>query len=212
MADIKIADMTVLTGLAGGDKLPVADASDLTVAKAFTLDELVTFLQQTSGLPRIKALASDHAISSTTATEVTGLGPMTLEAGTYVFQFNLICQSATATVGLGIGVNFTGTASIQTMTLRFVSTGTSAVTGVADDVANTLSGQIVAGYAATAFSTTAPNMLHTGVAAADTNHQTIVEGTLIVTAAGDLELWHSSETATSTTVKAGSSLVVIRTA
>ena len=38
----------------------------------------------------------------------------------------------------------------------------------------------------------------------------IVEASIIVTAAGDLELWHASETATSTTVMAGSMGILTR--
>lgn len=36
----------------------------------------------------------------------------------------------------------------------------------------------------------------------------IIEGTFVCTVTGDLELWHGSETAASTTVKAGSSLIL----
>jgi hypothetical protein len=40
----------------------------------------------------------------------------------------------------------------------------------------------------------------------------VIEGYIIVTAAGDLELWHASEVAAASTVKAGSSLILQRTA
>lgn len=155
--------------------------------------------------PKTIALASDHAISSTTATEVTGLEFTNVLPGTYIMEYFLIVQSATATVGLMYGINFTGTAAIRKMCLRFPSTGTSAISGVADDV-GAASGQIMECHPVTAFSTTAPNMGHNGgVGTINADILVYIEGVMIVTAVGNLEIWHSSETATSTTVKAGSS-------
>ena len=154
--------------------------------------------------PRTLRLSSDHAISSTTATEVAGIQFSSVQPGTYVATYYLRCQSATATVGIGLGVNFTGTAAGPEISLRHITTGTTAATGVADDVSNTLTGQLVEGRAATAYSTTAPNMLCTGFATTNSDVLIIIEAAIVVTAAGDLELWHSSETATSTTVSANS--------
>lgn len=157
----------------------------------------------------VAALAADHAISSTTATEVT-LGA-TIQAGTYVYTYYLIVQSATTSVGLMYGINFTGTAAVKKMTLHYPSTGTAAITGVADDV-GVASGTIHGSHTVTDYSTTAPNMGHNGgVGAANADILVMIEGILIVTASGDLELWHGSETATSTTIKANSSLIITKT-
>ena len=61
--------------------------------------------------------------------------------------------------------------------------------------------------------TAGANMGSTGglQATADATMEQIT-GIIVVSAPGNLELWHSSETATATTVEVGSSLVVIRTA
>jgi len=160
--------------------------------------------------PKTKKLASDHAISSTTATEVTGLELVNIQSGTYKFEYWLIVQSATATVSPMYGVNFTGTAAVRKMWLRYLGTGVTGITGVADDVGvNT--GQIHEGNTVTAFSTTAPNLGHTGgVGTINVDILICIEGIMIVTAAGNLEFWHSSETATSTTIKAGSSVILTR--
>jgi hypothetical protein len=209
VADTKISALTAASVALVADEFAVNEAG---TSKKLTLTQIITLLQASYGLPRVKGLASDHAISATTATEVTGLGPMTLEAGTYEFRFQLIVQSATTTVGIGLGINFTGTAAVHTILLTYPGTGTTAITGVMDDV-GAGTGQIVEHNVQTAFSTTAPNMVNTaGFATINANVPVIIEGILVVTASGDLELWHSSETATSTTVKAGSSLVVCRTA
>lgn len=160
--------------------------------------------------PRVFALASNHGISSTSATEVTGLGPCTLEPGTYTYEFSLITQSATTSVGIGLGINFTGTAATRTIMMSYPSTATSTSTGVFDDV-GAGTGQYVEHNVQTAFSTTSPNMINTnGYANTTANVPVTIKGVLVVTVAGDLELWHGSETNTSTTVIAGSVLVVTR--
>ena len=159
-------------------------------------------------IPIVKRLSADHAISATAATEVTGLEIPNLQPGSYVASYYLLVQSATTTVGFGLGINFTGTAANPRIFLRHPTTGASAATGVADDVANVLTGSLVEGRAAQAYSTTAPNMLNTGVATVNSDCFVQITVLITVTAAGNLELWHSSETATSTTVKAGSCVVV----
>lgn len=166
------------------------------------------------GQSMVKALASDHAISSTTGTEVTGLGPIKLDAGTYQYQFALIVQSATTTVGPMVGVNFTGTAAVKTIVARWPDATTVITAEVhAMDNVGILGAGFISGMAHNAYSTTAPNLGTTvGVSTINVDIPMVVEGVIVVTAVGDLELWHSSETATSTTVKAGSTLVVTRCA
>lgn len=208
MADTKISALTAASAAAGANELAVNEAG---ASKKVTVTQIETFLE-TRGMPIVFAMSADHAISATAATEVTGLGPCTLAAGTYSYSFSLITQSATTTVGIGLGINFTGTAAVRTILMTYPSTGTAAISGVFDDV-GVGTGQIMEHNVQTAFSTTAPNMINTaGFATINASVPVIIEGILVVTASGDLELWHSSETATSTTVKAGSSLVVIRTA
>jgi hypothetical protein len=70
----------------------------------------------------------------------------------------------------------------------------------------------MSGMATKTYSTTAPNMGTTvGVVTTASDTPGYIDGILIVTAAGNLELWHSSETATATSLEVGSSLVVVRT-
>lgn len=208
MADTKISALAAVSAAAAAQEIGVNDA---TVSRKVTIAQIETYFE-TRGMARVWALAADHAISATAATEVTGLGPITLEAGTYKFEFLVLAQSATATVSPMLGVNFTGTAAVRAFKLRYASTGTAAITGVADDV-GAASGQIEESMAQTAFSTTAPNLGATGgVATINASILYAIEGIIVVTVSGDLELWHGSETATSTTVKAGTSAIVIRTA
>jgi hypothetical protein len=213
MADTKISDMTDLTTLASGDEIPVADASDLAVNKSFTLATLTTYLQAALGMPRVKRLSSQHSISSTTGTEVTDL-TIALEAGTYVFEYYIICRSATTTVGPMFGVNFDGTAAVKTMSLQFPdgSIALTAYTANMDDEGVKGLG-VISGMATKTYTTTAPNLGTTvGVTTTAADIPAYIRGVLIVTVAGNLELWHSSETATATSVEVGTSLVVTRTA
>jgi hypothetical protein len=207
MADTKISALTGVSAVAGTNEVAVNESG---ASKKASFAQIATYLK-TLGVPRVAALASAHTISATTATEVTGLGPMTLEAGTYQFTFMLICSQAATGTGIRLGLNFTGTAAQRAFVGRFPSTGTTAISGVADDVGAT-SGQIVEHSVVTAYSTTAPNMGNAGTATANGKYLFIIEGTIVVTASGDLELWHGSSAAAASTVDAGSTLSVIRCA
>jgi len=159
--------------------------------------------------PKTVKLGADHTLASSTGTEVTGLQFVTLRPGTYVATYYLLTQSSATGTGIGIGLNFTGTATLNILR-RYGSTGTTASTGVADDAINALGGQIMEAQAAQAASTTTPNMIYGGVATANTTLLEVVEAVVVVTAVGDLEVWHSSETANNTSVKAGSVGILTR--
>lgn len=159
-----------------------------------------------------RRLGTQHALASTTATEVTEL-QHTLSAGTYHLYAPLIVQSSATGTGLKFGVNYTGTVTRMACTLRFPTTGTTAATGVADDVAAVLTGSLWEAMAATTESTSAPNLgPYTGVAAANTNILNVIECQLVVSDSGDLEIWHGSEGAVSTSVEVGSASRVTKLA
>jgi endoglucanase Acf2 len=209
MADTKISALTAASVAAVGNELAINEAG---TSKKITIDQLKTLMQEL-GMPRVKRLGTQHSISSTTGDEVTGL-TMALEAGTYVVQYNLIVRSATSTVGPMFGVNFDGTAAVKTFALMFPdgSTVLTAYTANMDDEGTKGLG-VMSGMNTKTYSTTAPNLGTTvGVTTTASDIGCYILGTLIVTAAGNLELWHSSETASATSIEVGSSLVVIRTA
>ncbi len=214
MADTKISALGAIDVLSAGDEVPVADASDLTVTKNFTMTQLVTYMQ-TLGMPRVLKLGSQHSIASTTGTKVTGLD-MTLDAGTYVYTYSLIVQQAASTGdGPQFGINFsTGTATVHLEGWRFWD-ATSAITAqtfIVDNVGVKGFGY-VSGGASNAYTTTAPNMGTTvGVTATGSNLFVVIEGIIVVTAQGNLELWRAADGANASTTEVGSSLVVIRTA
>jgi hypothetical protein len=208
MPDTKISALTAASAAAAANELAINEAG---TSKKVTLTQVKT-LMQTLGMPRVTRLSTQHQLASTTGTEVTDLS-QTLEAGTYTFTYALIVRSATGTVGPMLGVNFTGTGAPR-MHFRFADASTALTAEVhsMDDQGNKAFG-FISGMASNTETTTAPDMGTTvGVASTGTDILCFIEGIIIVTGSGDLELWHSSETATNTSVEVGSSLVVVRTA
>jgi len=160
----------------------------------------------------VKRLGTQHQLASVTGTKVTDLDA-TLAAGTYVFEYSLLVRSATTTVGPMFGVNFTGTgAPRQIFMFADASTALTAEVHSMDDQGNKGFG-FISGMASVAETTASPDMGTTvGVATINSDILCFIKGIIIVTVSGNLELWHSSETATNTSVEVGSSLVIVKTA
>ena len=159
------------------------------------------------------ALASDYTNSTTTGTEVTGLSK-TLGPGRYRFLYVLELQTAATATGASFGINFTGTATRMGAVMWYYGTGTSASTGIIDDASAGATDGLIEGFATRTETTTAPNLGPlTGVAVQNVPNLVFIEGSIVVTAVGDLELWEASEVATSnTTLLAGSSVEILKVA
>lgn len=181
-------------------------ANDTAIASNQIADKRV--LQRT---PWTYTLASQHSISSTTATEIPGLQASGLTAGTYLARYNLIVRSATGTVGLGYGINYTGTVTKMSCVLQFPTSGGTAANGTADDVG--ANGQLWESWPARTEATATPNLgpYTGGVTTTAADITNVIECVLVVSDSGDLEIWHGSETATATSVETGSVLVLTKT-
>ncbi len=156
-------------------------------------------------------LASDHTVASTTQTEVTGLQISIPAAGTYQFDYYLICQSTSATVGLSFSINYTGTNGRVISNMTYPSSGTTASNGTAEDTVANTGGSLYEASASTAEGTTAATLgPFTAVAAQNTDILIRVFGVVVATGAGDLELYHGSDTTTTTSVENDSSVSVWR--
>jgi hypothetical protein len=210
VADTKISALSAASAGAAANEFAINEAG---TSKKLTLAQIEAYLE-TRGLPRVVQLTGQHSIASTTGTKVTGLD-MTLEAGTYIFTYALIIRQATSTSDAPqFGVNFTGTATKQNFHLRFAdaTTAITAAVHIMDNVGIKAAG-FIDGMAHNAFSTTAPNMGTTiGVAATGADILAWIEGLMVVTVGGNLELWRAAEGANASTTEVGSSLVVVRTA
>jgi hypothetical protein len=155
-----------------------------------------------------RRLSSDATSSSTTGAAITGLKLDLDWIGAYRIEYQILdqCNGSTGT-GLAFGVEYTGTETSLYCRREFVSDGTTAATGTIDDVANTNAGQLVEGFAASAASTTAPNLgPNAGCTTTNTNLERI-ECNLVTSTAGDLTFYLASETGgTQVTVKANSTV------
>jgi hypothetical protein len=150
-----------------------------------------------------KKSIADHPNSTTTATEVTDLS-LGCGVGTWIFEYFLIFRSATSTVGPKLSVNYDGTVTTFLQTLSYLSGLTTDSTGVIDQDA--VVPQVMAGMAKRAKDATGTLIGTAGVDTINVDTLITISGIAIVTVAGNFELWHGSETATSTTVMTGSSL------
>jgi hypothetical protein len=157
----------------------------------------------------VRLLLAAHSNSTTTGTEVTDLKVANLGIGTYFMEYNLILRSSTSGTSILNGVNFTGTATMKIMSFINDAGGLATGTGSVDN-SSVNPGQMVSGCTTGAFSTTAPNIGGADIAATATDLLTLITGVLRVTVAGNLEFWHSSETAVATTVEPGSNLVLTK--
>lgn len=213
MADTKISALTALTGanVAVGDKIPIVDVSDTTMAASGTTKQM-TFAELKVALGIYNAaLASDATTNSTTtAAKITSLDTA-LPAGTYVFQYFVRYQAGAATTGVKFSVNFTGTVTSFEVNMRWVDVST--VASASATMAPTQAGNtnnVMQAVSARAKSTAAGMGPTLSVDTLNADMLMIIEGTMVVTVAGNIELYHASEVAAASTVKAGTALLCQR--
>lgn len=210
MPDAKISALTAAAAAAAANEIPINEAG---TTKKVTVAQIETYLE-TVGMPRVVRLNSAHSNSTTTPTQVSGLDH-TIEAGTFCFDYRLIVRAASAGVAPQFNFNFTGTgAPIWWYEYADLSATLLAAIGqAADNVSTQTLGFGMRQAENVEATTAAANMGPIGGlqnTATDTMIQ--ITGIVVASVTGVLQLWHSSETATATTVEIGSSLIVIRTA
>lgn len=149
-----------------------------------------------------QALTSDAATNSTTTFQT--VMSTKLSPGTYAFRYWVCYQAAAATTGVKFQFTFTGTASRFLASSQYQTTGGAAATGAADQVTTTTA-QLVEGWSARALSSSLGPSLSVDTANADM--LLIIDGLIVVTVQGTLNLQHASEVVAASTVKAGSSAV-----
>jgi hypothetical protein len=209
MADQKISALTAVTTLTGASELAVNEGG---TSKKATVSQLINNTHVV-GQVACKHVTTDHSVASATQTEVVDLA-VTLAAGTYVFKYWLVAQTSSAGVGLTFALNYTGVATAITYMLMWPDASATAATGVVDDSANAATGQVVGQNVSRAEGTTTAT-ISTGTGGASTANVDLfltIEGVLVASDGGDLELWHGSEVSAATRVEGpGSSLVITRT-
>lgn len=162
-----------------------------------------------AGVLTVRALAADQSNSTTTPTEVTGLKLTGVGPGTYQFIYQLVYQAGATTTGVKFSVNHDGTVTSFVANLRWVDVSALAATAVPSQAAVGAAGQVMGAMSARAKSTAGWGVT-LSVDAATSDMLITIDGNIVVTVAGELELWHGSEVAAQTTVKAGSSVVLTK--
>lgn len=211
MADTKISALSAAAAALTTHELAVNESA---ASKKVTLAQIKTLLQ-TLGMPRVTQLTSQHSVSATTPTKVTGLD-MTIEAGTYTFNYSIIERSATITVAPQYNFNFTGTTTKARWWFQYAdlsATLLAAIGTVAHNVTTTTLGFQMA-QAEDTEATTAVGNMHpfattNAVQATATDLLVKITGLIVVSDSGNLELWHGSETATATTAEAGTAIAPV---
>lgn len=208
---------------AASPKPPVRTANDVVLAVVFVpANDTVIASNQITDLRALRdyqpffcslAAADEHTIGTVACTEVTGI-EVYLEPGVYNFRYVIRYQSAATTTGIHFAINHTGTAAVYAATMMAAESTTAASTGAATQAGYLVTAMRLMGVSsARAKATTAANLGATISAdAANSDMLCEITGYIIVTAAGNLELWHGSEVAANTTVKEGTSLFLMRAA
>lgn len=211
---VGIGALTALTGsnLAGGDKLVVADIS-VPETKSLTADELLVFLQTNGALPRKRRLTATKTSTQIAPTKATDLD-LPLPVGTHVFQYYLIVRSATTTVAPQFNLNFGGTGA-PVWWFQYADLSATLLAAIGQ-MANAVTTPTLGFQMATAVRTEGTTGAATmgpvnGVQATGQDILAKITGIVVVSATGNLELWHGSETATSTSLEVGSSLLAWQT-
>ena len=161
--------------------------------------------------PIVRELAAQQNNSTVTPSKVTGLDIVGLAPGVYQFTYYVIYQAAATTTGVRFDVNFTGTVTRFVWNQRWVI-GTSAASTDAPDQDHVAAGAGVVSAFSSRAKGTAGRGTTLSVDTANADMLMIIEGIMVVTVAGDLQLYHGSEVAAQSSVMAGSQVQVYQAA
>jgi hypothetical protein len=200
VADTKISAL-------GAASLPL-DGTEVFPIVQGGISEKITALQM--GLNRVARLSADQSNSTVTPTKVTGLD-VTTGTGTFAFKYYIYYQAAAATTGVRFDVNHSGTVAPFLWNQYWVDVSATAATAAADQDEVLATGAVVGAFASRAKGT-AGRGTTLSVDTLNADMLMVIEGLFICTVSGDLQLYHGSEVAAASTVKAGSSLILTRTA
>lgn len=199
MADTKISALTAITAAAAAQEFPVNDAG---TSKKITLAEIAGYMVKriagSSGAAGDYETWQNLTADTADQTSVTPAVIMTttgVGAGTWYFKYILIYQTAATTTGIRLNVNHTGTVGQFQSDMWFPDTSATAATGVGKGLATAATGATYSSFPERAINTT--TFASVGVSAANVDIPVYVEGIIVVTATGSLELKLGTEIAAS---------------
>lgn len=183
---IKVSAMTALTGAnaAAGDLFTVMDVSDTSMAgtgtnKSMTLDEVVNALKLRGMQQVVRQSASDSNTSNTTLDNIPGLAFAVTSGRRYHFKFMGTYQTAATTTGMGMA--FSGPSMTDFMAIYQMQQAAAGTDQFFQGTSLALTTVVTS----------------TGVVAATTNYAWMVEGVLLPSAGGTIQLQYRSEVNTS---------------
>ena len=199
MADSKVSALAAASTLDGTELVPVVQGG---VSKRATVAEL--------RVEQVRVVTSNQASTSTSPASVTALEYASLAAGTYLMKYWICYQTAATTTGIEFRLNYTGTSSRLVATWYQLTTGGAAATGIGDQ--NTgVTAQMVEGKGQRASNAAMGSTQ--GVDTANADQFAVMEGILIATGTGALQLMFSTEVAGSAaTIMSGTTLTLQKVA
>ena len=169
-------------------------------------DRKVTLAQAMLLMGHTKVALGSNATanSTTTAAAIAGL---TTVVGVGVWNYKYVYQSSIVTTGVKFSVNHTGTVTAFLANVMWGGIVAADGTAGASQAQVLSTGAPMRTFTARAKSTAGWSTT-ISVDAANSDMMMIIEGMMIATVSGNIELWHGSETAASTQVMAGSNLIL----
>lgn len=208
MADQKISALTGVASVVDAQEFAVNDAG---ASKKATAAQIKTYIG--SSPITVKALTSNLLLGGSTAEKVTGLD-VAVGVGTWVFQYYVRYQSSTATTGIKTSVNHSGTVSSFVNNTHWVSSSPTEASSAADQDVNLSSSTYAIETAMSARSKSTDGWGAT--ISVDTINEDMlmtIEGLMVVTVAGDIQLYAGNEiNSAHVTIMANSSLILTKIA
>jgi len=197
MADTKISALTASTAAAAANEFAINEAG---TSKKLTLQQVCDFLftriAGDSGAAGAYKTLQNLTVDSEDQTSVTPAAVMTttgVGAGTWHFRYTCIYQTAATTTGIRLNVNHTGTTGQFASVMSFPDNSGTAATGVGLGIAGAAIGRLMSNYAEAVKDTT--SFASVGVVTANADIPVIVQGLVVVTVSGSLELKMGTEVA-----------------
>ena len=202
MANTKISALAADDTVDADDEFMINEAG---TSKKVTAALLKVFVGNFSCVKAATSLFNDVHTSLVKATAL----DQTTGTGTFVFEYFVRYQSDTAASGISVSVNHTGTVTSFVANARWQEATTLAATGATDQAHATFG--MVGGGAARAASATVALAATTSVDTLNADMLMIIEGLIVCTVDGNLELYFAPETAAGgATIMADSTLCITK--